>query len=743
MKSFIIKLIQRSRRQPEQGQGIVEYIMILAFVALAVFLIINLMGPAISNTFSDFVERAPVAPPDLVGYTRVPPTATATNDPNPILTITYVGSCTGTVTPSSFPPYTGGEIVTLTAVPDAGCEFAGWGDDLSGTNNPESITLTSDKTVSANFIPIKYTLNVAVYGNGAVTASPNKTEYDPNEVVTLTAVPESGYSFLLWQGDGTTGANPLVRTLTMNSDKSVDAYFQVGCYTVTLTADPPSSGSVNPSLAANCIGDPGKYEHGTSVDFTAVAAPGYVFSNWSGDITGSTNPYTNLSIIGPRNITANFVEQDYTLTLNVNPAGGGTLVANPNLPTYHYGDQTQLTATANTGYTFSGWSGSASGSTNPYTLTFDENETVTANFTSDCYTLTLGKLPANGGNVSTNPNSSGGCPSGQYNYGTIVTLTANPANGYRFQTWSGDISGTNATAGITMFGNMNITANFQQCYALNITNTPSGGGAVSRNPAPGCTGGATYAPGTNVTLTAAANSGYTFDSWTGVDSSSGNTASVNMNATRNVTARYLDSNPVLFVVGNTTLNGADTAVYNRLVALGYGVTVMGAASSQTSDATGRQLIVISSTCNSGDVNTKFRSVAVPVILWEHALYDDMNMTGNGSADHGWVNGEYRTDVINSSHPLGAGYGNNTRVTNSNQGFTWGLPNSNGITIATIDGDSSKYTIFAYETGATMVNSFTAPARRVGFFLYDDTASDWRTEGINLFDAAVNWAVGNS
>src|SRR6185295_13944058 len=81
----------------------------------------------------------------------------------------------------------------------------------------------------------------------------------------------------------------------------------------------------------------------------------------------------------------------------------------------------------------------------------------------------------------------------------------------------------------------------------------------------------------------------------------------------------------LFVANATTLGAADTVVRDKLVSLGYTVTLRTGASAMTADATGKSLVVISSTVNPTDVNTKFRTVAVPVLLLESALYDDMGM----------------------------------------------------------------------------------------------------------------------
>ena len=57
----------------------------------------------------------------------------------------------GAISPSTgtFPD---GEIVTLTALPESGWDFDHWGGQASGTVNPITITMESDKTVSAYFV---------------------------------------------------------------------------------------------------------------------------------------------------------------------------------------------------------------------------------------------------------------------------------------------------------------------------------------------------------------------------------------------------------------------------------------------------------------------------------------------------------------------------------------------------------------------------------------------------------------
>jgi hypothetical protein len=118
---------------------------------------------------------------------------------------------------------------------------------------------------------------------------------------------------------------------------------------------------------------------GESVTVSAAGNPGYSFTGWSGDLSGTVNPAL-VVMSGPRVITGNFSPDLYSLAVNVNPAGLGTVVRNPDKATYSNGDQVILTAKPNDGYSFKNWSGGATGEVNPVTVVIQGNVTVTANF---------------------------------------------------------------------------------------------------------------------------------------------------------------------------------------------------------------------------------------------------------------------------------------------------------------------------------------------------------------------------
>ena len=79
-------------------------------------------------------------------------------------------------------------------------------------------------------------------------------------------------------------------------------------------------------------------------------------------------------------LAMNVTSSAYTVTVGVSPAEGGTATKSPNQVAHVPGSQVTLTASATRGYQFAGWSGDASGSTNPLDLTVDGPKNVVANF---------------------------------------------------------------------------------------------------------------------------------------------------------------------------------------------------------------------------------------------------------------------------------------------------------------------------------------------------------------------------
>jgi glucose/arabinose dehydrogenase len=195
----------------------------------------------------------------------------------------------------------------------------------------------------------------------------------------------------------------------------------------------------------------------------------------------------------------------------------------------------------------------------------------------------------------------------------------------------------------------------------------------------------------------------------------------------------------LFVVGSTTLSAADAAARDRLVVGGFVPVLRSGTAATTADAGGKAVVVISSTSNSGDVTTKYRTAVTPVVVWEPLLFDDLGMTGAASTSMGTQAGQTQVAIVNAAHPLAAGLSGAATVSSATT-FTWGVPNANAVVVARPPSNATRASIFAYERGAGMVG-LPAPGRRVGLFLHDTAAASLTASGRSLVDAALRWATG--
>jgi len=145
----------------------------------------------------------------------------------------------------------------------------------------------------------QYTLTASAGDGGSVTGGGT---FASGTQVSLTATPTSGYSFSGWSTGST--ANPL--TVTLNSNTTITANFQVIVNSYTLSVTAGEGGSVST--------EGGEYEEGTEVTITAIADGCQKFVSWS---DGDTNAERTININSDLAIVANFEsivnETEYSL----------------------------------------------------------------------------------------------------------------------------------------------------------------------------------------------------------------------------------------------------------------------------------------------------------------------------------------------------------------------------------------------------------------------------------------------
>lgn len=203
-------------------------------------------------------------------------------------------------------------------------------------------------------------------------------------------------------------------------------------YTLTVNVSPDEAGSVNPVTAEADEGEP--------IQVTASANEHWVFTQWQGDHTGTTNP-ASITMDRDKTVTAMFEKREYPLTVSVNDEDGGMVeerLVSAKTTDYPHDAVVELTAVASNGWEFTGWEGDLSGSDNPETVTISGPMNVTANFEQVVSVTVEGN-----GEVEIeflDETSKMGAASS--NTERRVRLTALPDEGWQFASWGGDIEGT-------------------------------------------------------------------------------------------------------------------------------------------------------------------------------------------------------------------------------------------------------------------------------------------------------------
>ncbi len=446
------------------------------------------------------------------------------------LTIAKVGE--GTTTPA-IGTYNidHNDVVTITAIPATNWHFGSWSENCSVVEGDCVVTVDDAKTVTATFEIDTHVLTVNKFGEGSVDRDPDQDTYTYGTTVTLTATPATGWSFSGWSGDTECGSEAEC-DVVVDDAKTVTATFTINSYTLTTSTNGTGSGTVSNSPPGS------SYTYNTVVTLTATANPGSTFTGWSGEGCSGTGACV-VTMDAAKSVTATFTRNIYTILTSVLGSGSGLLTIDPASGPYTHGMTVTLTATANEGSRFAGWSGDCEG-TDACTFTITGNRNIAATFELEDHDLTIATDGTGSGTVTTNPNGSSFAP------GTVVTATAIADVGSIFTGWSGDCSGD--TCVLTMDSAKTITATFNLdepptpiTYTLSVALAGNGSGHVTSDPAgidcgEVCT--LSVEEGTVVTLSVSISSGTLFSGWEGATCGGAPLCPITVTANTLVTATF-------------------------------------------------------------------------------------------------------------------------------------------------------------------------------------------------------------
>lgn len=284
------------------------------FIKQGTTLVSGVIAPTINAAVFSFTPDVPLLP--FVLYTGTVTTG-AIDTLHTALANNYVWSFTTipqvTLTAN---PVTGGTTagagtfaqtssVTVTATPNAGFVFTNWTDSGNAVSTSASyqFTMTGNRALVANFAPVQA-------GKFAVSLSSNPTaggtttgagSFNAASLITVTATPNVGYSFINWTENGNAVSTSSNYQFTLNGNRTLVANFAVlpaGKFAVNLSSNPAAGGTTSGS---------GSFNTGSSVTITASPNAGYNFINWTeGSVIASTSATYTFILNANRTLVANF-----------------------------------------------------------------------------------------------------------------------------------------------------------------------------------------------------------------------------------------------------------------------------------------------------------------------------------------------------------------------------------------------------------------------------------------------------
>jgi uncharacterized repeat protein (TIGR02543 family) len=377
-----------------------------------------------------------------------------------------------------------GTLVRLQATPILGSKFTSWTGCTSVVGTNCSFTLTANRTVTPAYRDVT-SVSLTKTGQGTITSSPagiscgptctsSNFDFARNTLVKLTPAPVTGWDFIGWSGDPSCpGTGPCSFNASTATPVLVAANFSIQLKTLRVTVI--GNGSVTgPGFACDPDTTPCAqlFPYGTIETLAPAAAPGFKFTGWSQDCSGTSPTTCKPTMTANHSVTATFKQVfGVTVTRQGNSAASGAITA-PGVSCgldcaedYLSGTTVTFSRSAPpTGRTFR-WLGDCAfrGTNNSCTLTIDANKSVIGDYSLQQLGLRL--------NV-TGPGTVTGLAEGDcttlnclsiVDYGVPVLLQATPSSSPQgeFISWTGCTTTAGTNCSVTLTANRTVAAQFR------------------------------------------------------------------------------------------------------------------------------------------------------------------------------------------------------------------------------------------------------------------------------------------
>lgn len=346
------------------------------------------------------------------------------------------------------------------------------------------------------------------------------------------------------------------QTISFSSDAIIGALRDPYIFSFTGGSSYTITTAASPEVGGTATGG-GTFMMGESCTVSATANAGYSFTDWKENgVTVSTENEYSFAVTSSRMLTACFERTTYTIDAVAMPEVAGMVSG---MGTYYENDVCTLSAMPDEHYSFVNWTenGAVVSTESDYTFTVNANRFLMANFLINSYEITAESQPADGGTIT---------GTGQYEYGSMATLSAIPNGTRLFIDWkeNGEVVSTEPNYSFQVTGDRYLVASFTDpYYVVEARVDPEEGGYVE--------GAGNYMEGSTCHLVAITATGYTFVNWTedGEEVSTENDYGFTVTSNRSLTANFLintyeitaESDPIEggFIMGTGEFHYGETA----------------------------------------------------------------------------------------------------------------------------------------------------------------------------------------
>jgi hypothetical protein len=344
------------------------------------------------------------------------------------------------------------------------------------TSKPSSYESVSEEEIMGEEMIAKFGVKISSSAGGTILPTSGINLYEYGSVVTISAISKEGYDFVGWIENGISISTNPHYTFTVLTDRDIQASFEKKEYVLKLSSS--EGGYVSRPKEGEHV-----YHHGNVISLIAHTEEERYFSHWGGDVENVDDiysPETTVLIEGNYSLQANFVPEQYTLSIGSRNGGDVEILGEgiveggeENSFVYDAGTEVILIVREDENYSFTGWSGGPLDKirkkefeTNMFVATMESDISIFAEFsvkrsgmavTYSLYDLSLSSSV--GGSVSVP-----GEGTFSYNENDIINIEATSLGDYAFSHWSGDVTNVDdvnsANTSVQVQGNYNIVANF-------------------------------------------------------------------------------------------------------------------------------------------------------------------------------------------------------------------------------------------------------------------------------------------